>query len=150
MFFLANVRSSSGIAGFFQENLKKVEAGWRRALSDKARCPYHCTYWTYTSSASFFYLQRADPAPAKREMFSKIHVYYADFGYRQHVEVKEMTEYLAFYAFCNIFILYLGMSVISFFHLAFYVPYYVYVLRKYGPPRPSVRKSQVMPLPLKE
>lgn len=116
-----------------EKGVRELDDAWKKALSPKSACPFHCDFWMYTSTANFFYLE--DPTPREKPdevMKSKIHVYYADFGYRQYRQVKEMTAYLVFYAFCNIFMLYLGMSVISFFHLAFYVPRYAYVMRRYG------------------
>lgn len=120
------------------------------AFSERSRCPNHCTYWTYSSTASFFYLKK----PSAREpasdhlMYSRIHVYYGSLAYRQHEQVKAITNYLAFYAICNVLFLHWGMSVISFFHIAYYVPKYLYALGEMGRHRSEsqVKKTRVVPI----
>lgn len=104
----------------------------KNALSEKARCPTHCEYWTYDSMASFSYLENPSESQssARKYMCSKIHVYYTDFGYRQHKAVKEKTIYTAFCDLGSLAGLYWGMSIISFFHVFFYVPRYLIALRR--------------------
>lgn len=95
------------------------------ALDLKAKFP-HCTRWTYASSSSFYDLDPRNETNHKDSMYSRIHFYYADFAYRQHQEVKESSIYIAFCDFGNVVGLYWGMSIISFFHVFFYVPRFFY------------------------
>lgn len=63
-------------------------------------------------------------------MYARIHLYYAELGYRQYTEVKEQKIYLAFCDFGNVVGFYWGMSIVSFFHVFFYIIRYMYVKRR--------------------
>lgn len=106
--------------------MKEVEQVMKIAISNKMPCPVHCRRWTYRSSSSFYDLQRREEIDEGR-MYSRIHIFYADFTYHQYEHVPETTLYLVFCDFANVVALYLGMSTISFFHVGFYVVRYWYV-----------------------
>jgi hypothetical protein len=59
-------------------------------------------------------------------MYSKIHIFYESLDYRQFEEVKQPRIYLAFCDFGNVIGFYWGMSIVSFFHVLFYLPRYLY------------------------
>lgn len=95
------------------------------------------------------------PSSYSSLIYSRVQVYYTDFEYRQHVETRETTIYLAFCNFGNVIGLYLGMSIISISHVIYYVPYYyraVYKARREVGPnglakdmeRISVKKTVVV------
>lgn len=102
----------------------------------------HCIHWTYDSWGSFFDTEVVDGPSSNGTMYSKIKVYYADLAYRQYEETKQVTTYLAFCNFGSVIGLYLGMSIVSIFHLVYYVPPYLYVLTKR-----RFRRTAVAPLP---
>src|SRR3954454_14269944 len=121
-------------------------------MSEKAFCPKHCRRWTYTSTVSFNYLERPDDRTKDNDqIYSKVHIFYGDFEYLQHNQIKAATVYLAFYELGNVVGFYWGMSVISFFHVLVYVSCYTYVWKKSrGEPRlhrpKAIRKrNQVHP-----
>lgn len=96
----------------------------------KAHHLTQCTRWTYTSSSSFYDLERSSGPIFNGTMYSKIHVYYADMEYRQYEETKEISAYVAFCNVGNVIGLYLGMSIAGIFHVLYYVPRYLYYWRK--------------------
>lgn len=107
-----------------------MENEYKQIFSNRARCPNHCRYWTYETSASFVFLEHTTSEQNfSSVMRSAIHVYYDNFGYRLHTETKE-NVYLLFYDLGNIFLLCWGMSVVSFFHIFFYVTRYFVVRRR--------------------
>lgn len=59
-------------------------------------------------------------------MYSKIHVYYGDLGFRQYDKKLEKSVYIAFCDFGNVVALYWGMSIVSFLHVLYYLPRYLY------------------------
>lgn len=93
--------------------IARLEKAMKSVVSVSTRCPSHCNYWTYSSTASFFCLENSNQAID--HMYSKIHVYYGELGYRHHGQKKENKVYLAFCEFGNVVGLYSGMSIISFF-----------------------------------
>src|SRR5437764_347949 len=95
------------------------------AFSEKVCCRKHCTYWTYSSSASFHNLEHVKDNDSHsrqdRPVYSRIHVFYSDFEYRQYKQVKETNFYRAFCDFGNVMVLWWGISIISIFEVLFYV-----------------------------
>lgn len=83
----------------------------------------------------------------QRYMYSRIHVYYGDLAYRHYSEEYERTAYVTFVELGGVIGLYWGMSIISIFHVLFYVPRYTFLsckARKYGrriEPSPIVRAT---------
>lgn len=60
-------------------------------------------------------------------MFSRVHVFYSDFGYRQHREAPALTSYLAFCEFGNVLVLYLGISMVGVIQAGVYFSRYAWV-----------------------
>src|SRR4051794_39739600 len=98
--------------------LVDLDMKWRAALSNKARCLPHCERWQYSSSSSFSDLESGETN--RERIYSRVNIYYTGFEYRQYKEMNEIPLYMAFCNVGNVTGLYLGMSVISFFHFGFY------------------------------
>lgn len=78
-----------------------------------------------------FYDLEANPGAETKngtnnKMYSKIHFYFADLSYKQYEETKEITFNVAFCDLGNVAGFYWGMSIISFFHVVWYVPRCMY------------------------
>lgn len=69
-----------------KKQIKEVADDVRASSSEKSNCPKHCRRWTYTTTASFAYLEHSNEANILQ---SKIHVYYGDFNHRIHEQVKK-------------------------------------------------------------
>lgn len=126
--------------GSMPKEAEVLEHQWASAiLHRKAR--KHCTRWTYESRASFFDLAQSYGPTFNGTMYSDIKVYYADLGYRQYEETRQVSVYVAFCNFGNVIGLYLGMSIMSIFHVLYYVPRYFYVWVKW-----RVLRTPVVPI----
>lgn len=105
----------------------------KAVLSQKAHCPRHCQYMAYDGSSSFYYLEPATETKAfedKKRMRGLIHVYYSELEHRQYEETKQLTFYLMFCNLGSVWGLYWGMSIVSFFHVLFYLIRYMYYVCK--------------------
>lgn len=63
-------------------------------------------------------------------MDARIHIFYADLSYREYVQVEKKSVYVAFCSFGSVGSFCLGMSVISFFDLAFHLVNYWCIRRR--------------------
>lgn len=125
--------------------MKDMDQKLKTAMSNKARCLPHCERWQYSTSTSFVDLENDEPRG--KQIYSRINIYYGGFGYRHYTEVREIPVYLAFCNFGNVTGLYLGMSIVSFFHFGFYSIRYCWLVRKFRKEtkKARIKKSKVAP-----
>lgn len=109
------------------------------------KCLKHCRYWEYSATASFSERQSDDPLREKSAMFSKIHVFYPDYSYRQHEETLAVPSYLAFCEFGDAIALYLGMSLVTLAEIVYYGWGYCYARGEEW--RKKRKKNRVAPEP---
>lgn len=114
---------------FFQIDVfyEEMENDYKYIFLEKSYCPKHCHYFTYDATGSFVDLEKSGTASVDNySLYSRVHVYYSEFSYRQYEEVKVPVICIALGNLGNVYGCYWGMSVISFCYIFVYVPNYFY------------------------
>lgn len=105
------------------------------------QCPPRCRYWEYLSTASFVDLAKENQS-AKNLLYSRMHIFFADFLYQQQEETLAVNIYLAFCNFGNVVGFYLGLSIVGIFEVIFWFSnFLVAIARVRCPKHEKIQKS---------